>query len=173
MATPARLHPAVRRGCSTLEPSRHPPPPWGARGVQEGTTDTVAALNEEEIYDVQASRELYPLGWIHTHPTQVGHARGNPGGGCSKADGTAAASTRGLSAAALYTAAAHTPAVCLPASTPRPPAPLAPPPPGLLQTCFLSSVDVHTHCGYQTMLDEAIAIVMAPSDRWGQDRVGL
>jgi STAM-binding protein len=47
-------------------------------------------------------RELYPLGWIHTHPTQ---------------------------------------------------------------TCFLSSVDVHTQCGYQTMLDEAVAIVMAPTDR--------
>lgn len=48
-----------------------------------------------------APRELYPLGWIHTHPTQ---------------------------------------------------------------TCFLSSVDVHTQCGYQTMLDEAVAIVMAPTD---------
>lgn len=68
---------------------------------QEGTSDTVAALNEEEIYDAQASRELYPLGWIHTHPTQ---------------------------------------------------------------TCFLSSVDVHTQCGYQTMLDEAVAVVMAPGD---------
>ena len=30
------------------------------------------------------------------------------------------------------------------------------------QTCFLSSVDLHTHCGYQSMLDEAIAIVLAP-----------
>lgn len=53
---------------------------------QEGTTDTVQALNEEEIFDVQDKRALYPLGWIHTHPTQ---------------------------------------------------------------TCFLSSVDVHTQCGYQ------------------------
>ena len=44
------------------------------------------ALNEEEIDDAQRSRELYPLGWIHTHPTQ---------------------------------------------------------------TCFLSSIDIHTHCGYQ------------------------
>ena len=44
------------------------------------------ALNEEEIFDVQDKRSLYPLGWIHTHPTQ---------------------------------------------------------------TCFLSSVDVHTQCGYQ------------------------
>ncbi|EFJ42269.1 hypothetical protein VOLCADRAFT_67197 [Volvox carteri f. nagariensis] len=68
---------------------------------QEGTTDTVTALNEEEVFEAQFSRELYPLGWIHTHPTQ---------------------------------------------------------------TCFLSSVDVHTQCGYQTMLDEAVAIVMAPSD---------
>jgi len=69
---------------------------------QQGTSDTVQALNEEEIFDVQFQRELYPLGWIHTHPTQ---------------------------------------------------------------TCFLSSVDIHTHCGYQTMLDEAVAIVMAPTDR--------
>lgn len=68
---------------------------------QEGSTDTVQALAEEEIFDAQDSRSLYPLGWIHTHPSQ---------------------------------------------------------------TCFLSSVDVHTQCGYQTMLDEAIAIVMAPTD---------
>ena len=56
---------------------------------QEGTTDTVQALGEEEIFDVQDTRGLYPLGWIHTHPTQ---------------------------------------------------------------TCFLSSIDVHTHCGYQVGL---------------------
>jgi len=31
------------------------------------------------------------------------------------------------------------------------------------QTCFLSSVDLHTHCSYQIMLPEAIAIVMAPT----------
>eukprot|EP00891_Asterochloris_glomerata_P004084 jgi/Astpho2/4084/e_gw1.00063.186.1_t len=68
---------------------------------QEGTSDTVQALNEEEIFDVQDKRSLYPMGWIHTHPTQ---------------------------------------------------------------TCFLSSIDIHTQCGYQTMLDEAVAIVMAPRD---------
>ncbi|GIL73921.1 hypothetical protein Vretimale_5137 [Volvox reticuliferus] len=68
---------------------------------QQGTSDTVQALNEEEIFEAQFSRELYPMGWIHTHPTQ---------------------------------------------------------------TCFLSSVDVHTQCGYQTMLEEAVAIVMAPTD---------
>ena len=56
---------------------------------QEGTSDTVQALNEEEIFDVQDKRALYPLGWIHTHPTQ---------------------------------------------------------------TCFLSSVDVHTQCGYQVTI---------------------
>ena len=44
------------------------------------------ALNEEEIFDVQDKRSLYPMGWIHTHPTQ---------------------------------------------------------------TCFLSSIDIHTQCGYQ------------------------
>ncbi|KAM7463129.1 hypothetical protein LguiA_031250 [Lonicera macranthoides] len=32
------------------------------------------------------------------------------------------------------------------------------------QTCFMSSVDLHTHYSYQVMLPEAIAIVMAPTD---------
>jgi STAM-binding protein len=31
------------------------------------------------------------------------------------------------------------------------------------QTCFLSSIDLHTHFSYQVMLPEAIAIVMAPT----------
>lgn len=30
------------------------------------------------------------------------------------------------------------------------------------QTAFLSSVDLHTHCSYQMMLPEAIAIVCSP-----------
>lgn len=30
------------------------------------------------------------------------------------------------------------------------------------QTCFMSSVDLHTHCSYQLMLPESIAIVCAP-----------
>jgi STAM-binding protein len=30
------------------------------------------------------------------------------------------------------------------------------------QTAFLSSVDLHTHAGYQLMLPEAVAIVCAP-----------
>ena len=33
------------------------------------------------------------------------------------------------------------------------------------QSCFLSSVDLHTQLGYQLMLPEAVAIVMAPTDR--------
>ncbi|CAN0515532.1 unnamed protein product, partial [Ectocarpus sp. 8 AP-2014] len=32
------------------------------------------------------------------------------------------------------------------------------------QDCFMSSVDLHTHCGYQLMLPEAVAVVYAPSD---------
>ena len=55
---------------------------------QEGTSDTVAALGEEEIFEAQDSRSLFPLGWIHTHPSQ---------------------------------------------------------------TCFLSSIDIHTQCGYQVL----------------------
>ncbi|KAK9071178.1 hypothetical protein SSX86_009746 [Deinandra increscens subsp. villosa] len=68
---------------------------------QEGTENSCQATNEEEIFEVQDKRSLFPLGWIHTHPTQ---------------------------------------------------------------SCFMSSIDVHTHYGYQIMLPEAIAIVMAPRD---------
>ena len=31
------------------------------------------------------------------------------------------------------------------------------------QTCFMSSRDLHTHCAYQIMMPEAIAIVCAPT----------
>ncbi len=40
------------------------------------------------------------------------------------------------------------------------------------QNCFLSSIDLHTQCGYQTMLPEAIAVVVAPRDVKG-NRVGV
>jgi STAM-binding protein len=30
------------------------------------------------------------------------------------------------------------------------------------QTCFLSSVDLHTQCSYQTIFPEAFAVVIAP-----------
>ena len=53
------------------------------------------ALAEEETFEVQDSRSLYPLGWIHTHPSQ---------------------------------------------------------------SCFLSSVDVHTHCGYQARNTQFVPI---------------
>lgn len=68
---------------------------------QESTSDSCQATNEEEIFEVQDTRSLFPLGWIHTHPTQ---------------------------------------------------------------SCFMSSIDVHTHYSYQIMLPEAVAIVMAPRD---------
>ncbi|KAK4773159.1 hypothetical protein SAY87_028178 [Trapa incisa] len=68
---------------------------------QESTSDSCQTINEEEIFEVQDRLSLFPLGWIHTHPSQ---------------------------------------------------------------TCFMSSVDLHTHYSYQIMLPEAIAIVMAPTD---------
>ncbi|XP_057950530.1 AMSH-like ubiquitin thioesterase 1 [Malania oleifera] len=68
---------------------------------QESTSDTCQTTNEEEIFEVQDKKSLFPLGWIHTHPSQ---------------------------------------------------------------SCFMSSVDLHTHYSYQIMLPEAIAIVMAPRD---------
>lgn len=68
---------------------------------QEATSDSCQATNEEEIFDVQDKKSLFPLGWIHTHPSQ---------------------------------------------------------------SCFMSSIDIHTHYSYQVMLPEAVAIVMAPKD---------
>ncbi|XP_019446250.1 PREDICTED: AMSH-like ubiquitin thioesterase 1 isoform X1 [Lupinus angustifolius] len=68
---------------------------------QEATSSSCQATNEEEIFEVQDKRSLFPLGWIHTHPTQ---------------------------------------------------------------SCFMSSIDVHTHYSYQIMLPESVAIVMAPTD---------
>ncbi|CAL9114846.1 unnamed protein product [Musa textilis] len=68
---------------------------------QESTSDSCQTTDEEEIFNVQDKLSLFPLGWIHTHPTQ---------------------------------------------------------------TCFMSSIDLHTHYSYQIMLPEAIAIVMAPTD---------
>lgn len=68
---------------------------------QESTSDSCQTTNEEEIFEVQDKQSLFPLGWIHTHPSQ---------------------------------------------------------------SCFMSSIDVHTHYSYQIMLPEAIAIVMAPRD---------
>lgn len=32
------------------------------------------------------------------------------------------------------------------------------------QACFLSSVDLHTHCSYQALFPEAVAVVIAPRD---------
>ncbi|CAN6714329.1 unnamed protein product [Malus baccata var. baccata] len=66
---------------------------------QESTANSCQATNEEEIFEVQDKQSLFPLGWIHTHPTQ---------------------------------------------------------------SCFMSSIDLHTHYSYQIMLPEAVAIVMAP-----------
>ncbi|XP_022765971.1 AMSH-like ubiquitin thioesterase 1 isoform X2 [Durio zibethinus] len=68
---------------------------------QESTSNSCQTTNEEEIFEVQDKKSLFPLGWIHTHPTQ---------------------------------------------------------------SCFMSSIDLHTHYSYQIMLPEAVAIVMAPRD---------
>ncbi|XP_030455630.1 AMSH-like ubiquitin thioesterase 1 isoform X3 [Syzygium oleosum] len=68
---------------------------------QESTSDSCQTTNEEEIFEVQDKQSLFPLGWIHTHPTQ---------------------------------------------------------------SCFMSSIDLHTHYSYQIMLPESVAIVMAPRD---------
>ncbi|PON98951.1 JAB1/MPN/MOV34 metalloenzyme domain containing protein [Trema orientale] len=68
---------------------------------QESTSSSCQASNEEEVFTIQNEHSLFPVGWIHTHPTQ---------------------------------------------------------------SCFMSSVDLHTHYSYQVMVPEAFAIVMAPTD---------
>ncbi|KAL6969454.1 AMSH-like ubiquitin thioesterase 2 [Sarracenia purpurea var. burkii] len=68
---------------------------------QESSSNSCQALNEEEIFAIQHEKSLFPVGWIHTHPSQ---------------------------------------------------------------SCFMSSIDLHTQFPYQVMVPEAVAIVMAPSD---------
>lgn len=65
---------------------------------QISTANTCQTTHEEDIFSYVDSKDLFVLGWIHTHPTQ---------------------------------------------------------------SCFLSSVDLHTQNGYQIMLPEALAIVCA------------
>jgi STAM-binding protein len=66
---------------------------------QESTSETCSTTNEEVLFEYVDQKELFILGWIHTHPTQ---------------------------------------------------------------SCFLSSIDLHTQNAYQIMLPEAVAIVCAP-----------
>lgn len=68
---------------------------------QESTSNSCLAINEEEIFAIQSEQSLFPVGWIHTHPSQ---------------------------------------------------------------SCFMSSVDLHTQYSYQVMVPEAFAIVVAPTD---------
>ncbi|TKY69860.1 AMSH ubiquitin thioesterase 2 [Spatholobus suberectus] len=68
---------------------------------QESASNSCQATNEEEVFKILNERSLYPVGWIHTHPSQ---------------------------------------------------------------SCFMSSVDLHTQYSYQVMIPEAFAIVLAPND---------
>ncbi|KAI9169828.1 hypothetical protein LWI28_018254 [Acer negundo] len=68
---------------------------------QDSTSSSCQAINEEDVFTIQNERSLFPVGWIHTHPSQ---------------------------------------------------------------SCFMSSVDLHTHFSYQVMVPEAFAIVVAPTD---------
>ncbi|XP_019164189.1 PREDICTED: AMSH-like ubiquitin thioesterase 2 isoform X1 [Ipomoea nil] len=69
---------------------------------QESESNSCQALHEEEIFSIQNQQGLFPIGWIHTHPSQ---------------------------------------------------------------SCFMSSIDLHTQYSYQVMVPEAVGIVMAPTDK--------
>ncbi|RZC61416.1 hypothetical protein C5167_023173 [Papaver somniferum] len=101
---------------------------------QESTSDTCQTTNEEEIFDVQDKQSLFPLGWIHGLPTWPHQASGV----CTRYKPPHIRSMLPFDQHFLPT---HP-----------------------TQSCFMSSVDVHTHYSYQIMLPEAIAIVMAPKD---------
>lgn len=77
---------------------------------QESTPDSCGTTNEEELFEYVDSRDLFIVGWIHTHPSQ---------------------------------------------------------------SCFMSSVDLHTHASYQLMLPEAVAVVCSPNSLpdWGSFRL--
>ncbi|KAK1403895.1 hypothetical protein POM88_003500 [Heracleum sosnowskyi] len=38
---------------------------------QESTSSSCQALNEEEIFSIQYEVSDFPIGWIHTHPSQT------------------------------------------------------------------------------------------------------
>ncbi|KAG2267863.1 hypothetical protein Bca52824_062418 [Brassica carinata] len=38
---------------------------------QESTANSCQAMNEVDVFSIQNERELYPVGWIHTHPSQA------------------------------------------------------------------------------------------------------
>ncbi|ESQ35800.1 hypothetical protein EUTSA_v10008718mg [Eutrema salsugineum] len=37
---------------------------------QESTANSCQAMNEVDVFSIQNERELHPVGWIHTHPSQ-------------------------------------------------------------------------------------------------------
>ncbi|BFG16426.1 hypothetical protein CerSpe_027020 [Prunus speciosa] len=37
---------------------------------QECTSDSCQATNDEEVFSIQNEQSLFPVGWIHTHPSQ-------------------------------------------------------------------------------------------------------
>ncbi|XP_041011048.1 AMSH-like ubiquitin thioesterase 2 isoform X4 [Juglans microcarpa x Juglans regia] len=38
---------------------------------QESTSSSCQAINEEEVFAIQNEQSLFPVGWIHTHPSQT------------------------------------------------------------------------------------------------------
>ncbi|KAJ8439539.1 hypothetical protein Cgig2_007056 [Carnegiea gigantea] len=99
---------------------------------QESTSSS--ALHEEEIFNIQNDRSLFPLGWIHVCPLL------NPRVTTSFDMCTTFLGTHSW--------------LILPVFQTHP-----------SQSCFMSSIDLHTQYPYQVMVPEAIAIVVAPTDK--------
>ncbi|GMN56754.1 hypothetical protein TIFTF001_025870 [Ficus carica] len=149
---------------------------------QESTSDSCQTTNEEEIFEVQDKRSLFPLGWIHeplsfVKRIPIHQSRENlPANHFEKAPTTNSLESRMRSPtptaspwlktkASTSTLTSH----LLEHSTVdqqfwiEPPS-SAHPVTHPTQSCFMSSIDVHTHYSYQIMLPESVAIVMAPRD---------
>uniref|UniRef100_A0A915JYB4 USP8 dimerisation domain-containing protein n=1 Tax=Romanomermis culicivorax TaxID=13658 RepID=A0A915JYB4_ROMCU len=111
---------------------------------QTGTADSCTTEKEEEVFDIQDNRSLVTIGWIHD-ADPVGSA-------ILDLDPMLFYLVIKLDIAdllVLYTVKGHEKLFMVSLTHPT-------------QTAFLSSVDLHTHCSYQLMLPEAIAIVCSP-----------
>lgn len=137
---------------------------------QRAGADFCEMLNEDQLLAYCLREGLITLGWVHVS--------GRPAAASAQWQRSAAALKGVLQQLLLVAAACATPVHCPSARSflPRFP-PLPPPPRPLLpprisaclqthpsQDCFMSSLDQHTQCGFQSMLPEAIAIVLAPTD---------
>ncbi|KAF8378286.1 hypothetical protein HHK36_029625 [Tetracentron sinense] len=146
---------------------------------QESTSNFCQAIKEEEIFAIQEEQSLVPVGWIHQQLRVLNEvhlsvknesslasrevlldlqpqfisspitgmtlhpASSKQADGASSVAETSEGTTDGADPEQMASGSPYT----------HP-----------SQSCFMSSIDLHTHYAYQVMIPEAVAIVMAPTD---------